>query len=228
MSAKLDTGHGLVDLAEVGLRDPRLAVALLGGVQGVQSLAKSGRLGDCAVISPDMIGLGVPDCGAYGWQVLNLRGTFTGTAAGQSIPAQQSGVLNADLWVKDVKYAVERPNAFAGSVLKAQSDYYNSLQPSVDATLIVKGLCQYVISDTPTPLQNLREAFECACEFGMVVGCNTQITANLTLKRALQSDENPYEITISFHGMRLPVSYTSCTIDTAIAALQTLGLRPGA
>jgi hypothetical protein len=220
MSAKI----GEIDLRALAARDPRLALALLGGVHNLPQSA--GRLGDreCAIISPDMLGYGIPDCGAYGWEILNLRGSFTSGAAGQGIPALQSGTLSADLWVREVTYSVERFLAFNGSVLKAQSDYYNSLQPSVDFSLIVKGLCSYVISDTETPLQNIRQMFECACPWGMVVGCNTQMKANFTLRRALADDEVPYEITISFHGIRLPVSYSSCTIQVARDALKAVGL----
>jgi hypothetical protein len=222
-----------IDLRQLAFRDPRLVIALLGGVQGSERW--NGRLGEreCAVISPDMIGWGIPDCGAYGWQIVNLRGAFGSTdvlgnlvdvAAGTTIPAPQSGTLDADFWVREVTYSVERFDAFANSALKAQSDYYNSLQPSVDFSLIVKGLCQYLIADTPTPLQNIRQMFECACPWGMVVGCNTTITANLTLRRTLTAADAPTEITITFHGIRLPTSYSSCTLDVARKALQAIGL----
>jgi hypothetical protein len=210
-------GRGPLDLGDlrgIARHDPRLAVALLGGCDNL------------SVIRPDLLGLGVPSCGDNGWQILNVFGTFVEPQAGQTIPLQQNGIMESDLWVREVTYTVERPNAFASSVLKAQSDYYNSLQPSMNFTLIVKGLCQYVISPDPTPLQSVSQSFECACPVGMVVGCNTTMSGTLNNRRAFDAaiGEIPTEVTLTFHSIRLPTRYDACNIGTALAALRSVKL----
>lgn len=218
MNPPADKARGLWlgDIKAIARHDARLAVALLGGCDRLD------------VIRPDLLGFGIPECGSWGWQIINVTGTFTSAAAGQTVQLQQSGIMESDIWVRQVMHTVVRPNAFDGSVLKAQSDYYNSLNPGINFTLIVKGLCQYVISPDPTPLQNIDQMFECVCPVGMVVGCNTTMSGYLQNRRALQDDEIPTEVTITFHGIRLPTRYDACNIKTAIDALRSVGVYDAA
>lgn len=189
-------------------------------------------LGSCdpqlaaSLLQPDLIGWGEPSCG-WGWEVLNLAGTFTALTADQSIPATLNGIVEADLWVRRVTYTVQRPLAFAGNVFKAQSDYFNRMNPNIDLTLSVKSYCRYLISEDPMPIENIEQVFECVCPVGFVLGCSSQIAARFINGRALASDENPTTVTVSFHATRLPTRYDSCGVNEAVAKLQSQGYLQG-
>lgn len=177
-----------------------------------------------AIIRPDLLGWGEPSCG-WGWQILNVSGRWTGGAADQNIPyTLAEGIVEADLWVRKITYTVQRPNAFAGNILKAQSDYYNRLNPNINFTMTVKSYCRYVISPTATPLENIEQVFECVCPVGFVLGCSSQFSGNFTNLRALANDEIPTIATITLHTVRLPTRYDQCGVNEAVARLQKLGI----
>jgi hypothetical protein len=202
----LGAGPSAIGLGEVARCDPQLAHAL---------------------IRPDLLGWGEPSCG-WGWEIINLTGRFVDTTADQpNVIGQLNGIVEADLWVRKVTYTVRRPNAFPGNIFKAQSDYFNSQNPNIDFTLTVKSYCRYVISDTFTPLENIEQTFECVCPVGFVLGCSSQMTAQFINRRALAVDENPTEAIISFHAIRLPTRYDSCSIEKAVQALQEQGILQG-
>lgn len=177
-----------------------------------------------AIIRPDLIGWGEPSCG-WGWEILNLSGTFDSGAANQQIPFQLAeGIVETDLWVRSVTYTVQRPRAFEGNIFKAQSDYFNRLNPNINFTLTVKSYCRYVISPTETPLENIEQKFECVCPVGFVLGCSSQFSGTFTTLRTLAEDEIPTIVTITLHCVRLPTRYDSCGVNKAIARLQKFGI----
>lgn len=160
-----------------------------------------------------------------GWEVLNVVGTWTDVAANQAIEGDSGGALCDDLWIRGIKYTVQRPNAFAGSILKAQSDYYNSLGPNINLQLIINtSPCNYLISPDFTPLENLTERFECDCPAGMVLSCRASIQANFTNIRPLAADENPTIATVTLSALRLPPGlYASCDHTQAVQMLKAKG-----
>lgn len=177
-----------------------------------------------AIIRPDLIGWGEPSCG-WGWEIINLSGQFSGTAADQRVPYNLfNGIVETDLWVRKVTYTVRRPSAFAGNILKAQSDYYNRLNPNIDFTMTVKSYCRYVISPTDTPLENIEQVFECVCPVGFVLGCNSSISGQFINRRVFQSDETDTEAIITMHCVRLPTRYDQCGMKEAVARLVKMGV----
>jgi hypothetical protein len=128
------------------------------------------------------------------------------------------------MWVRSVTYTVKRPNAFAGNIFKAQSDYFNSLNPNIDFQLTIKSYCQYVIAPDFTPLENIEQVFECVCPAGFVLGCSTNILAEFVNTRDFANDEIPTIVAVTLHAMRLPTLWGQCGFDDAVAALKEFGL----
>lgn len=160
-----------------------------------------------------------------GWELINVVGTWTDVAANQGIEGDSGGIIESDLWLRSIKHTVQRPNAFAGSILKAQSDYYNALNPNINLQLIINSSpCNYLISPDYTPLENLGERFECDCPAGMVLACGASIQANYTNLRALAADENPTIATVTLSTIRLPPGlYGSCDYTRAVQILKSKG-----
>lgn len=197
---------GNLGICDIACQDPALAYALL------QPIIHGERVG------------------VYnGLEIVNLIGEFTSGTADQTIPARQSGVISGDFWLRKVTYTVRRPNAFAGSILKAQSDHFNKENPNVDFQLLINtGLgCKYVIASDPTPLENIEIAFEC-CPVQIVLGCSASFAASFTLNRALASDEVPYEVVISLYGMVIPGIYASLSRVKCLEALTAWRILPSA
>lgn len=149
-----------------------------------------------------------------GWEIINVTGSFNDTTADQCVPGIFEGLVEVDFWVQKVSYTVQRPNAFAGSIFKAQSDVYNALNPNIMFKLIIKNWCEYVISPDPTPLENIVMAF---CNpTGLILRCSAGISAEFCLTRALAADEIPTRPIITLHGLRLPRGlYERCSADAA-------------
>lgn len=169
---------------------------------------------------------GLVDSG--GWEILNLEGTFVTGEQGETIDAVMQGIVEADLWLRAVTYTVRRPNAYAGNILKAQSDVENAKNPNVDVSLLVSSFCQFLITGqaSNTPLENLPSVFSCACPAGLVLRATARITSQLFLKRDLDDEvgEVPYNVVISLHTTRLPIGlYSAATREQAVAMLQELG-----
>lgn len=186
-------------LGQIAAYDPRLAYTLL----QVPGLIRAG---------------GFIDTG--GWEIINLVGRFESGAANTQVQAKLQGIVEADLWVRRVTYTVRRPRAFAGNIFKAQSDYFNKLNPNIDFTLIVNSYCRYFISPEPTPLENIETVFECVCPAGLVLRCAASMVATFTIRRDLAPDEIPTEAIISLHCTRLPRDiYGACGSESILAAL---------
>lgn len=206
------------NLRRQGILTPKDGPGFLGMVAAVDPQLAN------AIIRPDLIGWGEPSCG-WGWEILNVSARFTDGAANQNVPFQLAeGIVETDLWVRRVTYTVQRPRAFEGNIFKAQSDYFNRLNPNINFTLTVKSYCRYVISPTETPLENIEQQFECVCPIGFVLGCSSQFSGFMTNLRAFAGDEVPTIATITFHTVRLPTRYDSCGVNEAIARLQKFGV----
>ena len=208
---------GGVTLGQVARADPRLAYSLLPPEPPKQGVGVGGHGG---LIIP-----GYNDgCPAFILKSIPICASFTGTAP-TTISAQPASgfVLTNDIWVRKLTYTVRRPNAFAGSIFKAQSDVNNALNPNVDFELIVRSYADYAIASSPTPLETLQLVFECVCPVGFVVSCATTFEASFTLRRALAADEVPYEVCIVIWGITIPRRY-DVAIETALAALVARGI----
>lgn len=194
-------------LGEIALQDWRLAGTLLKAskMQGSQY-----GLGHGQIITA-----------ATAWTIYNLKARWESTTADKQVKAQITGTVETDTWIRRVTYTVRRPNFAAGSIWKAQSDYFNRLNPNIDVEqFLVKGFCNYFISPEATPLENIEAVFECVCPAGLVLTCDASIMAFFRNLRAFTSDEVPVEVIISLHGTRLPKGlYTNCDYADVYAAL---------
>lgn len=201
-------------LGEIALHDWRLAGALLHAAKRGQGYRLAGN------------GALLTDIGVRGWQIVNIKGRFDTTAADRQIEAQTLGIVETELWIRRVAYTVRRPQYAAGSIWKAQSDYFNKLNPNIDVnSFIINSFCRYIIADEPTPLENIEAVFECVCPAGIVLSCSANIEAFFTILRTLQADEVPTEVIISLHGTRLPGGiYQGCEYADVIAALRAEGV----
>jgi hypothetical protein len=211
---------GGLTLGQVAAFDPKLAAALLPPTP--QKRDEFGVGAHVGIESLDQLALLADPCPAFMLKSIPICGTFTSTEP-KTIPAQFGTLITRDLWVRKITYTVRRPNAFAGSIFKAQSDVNNALNPNVDFTLTVKSFTDYVIASTPTPLESLELVFECVCPIGFVLGCAATIQADFTLRRALAADEVPYEVCIVIWAITLPRSY-NISLEIAIAALAARGI----
>lgn len=194
----------ILTLGEVAQYDVQLAAALL---------QLSGAVGEGGTI-----------WATGGWELLDVAATFNDVAATQMVEGDSSGIVETDLWVRSLKYTVQRPRAFAGSIFKAQSDYFNARNPNINLQLIINSYCRYFISPDFTPLENIEERFECDCPAGLVFSCGGSIQANFTNLRALAADENPTIVTLTFSAIRLPPGlYSSCNYGQAVEMLRAKG-----
>jgi hypothetical protein len=210
-----------VTLGQIARQDPRLAAALLPPEQP--------RPGDLSGHGAGSLALGnlltFDACPAFMWKIIPICATFVSTEP-KTIPAQVASLITRDLWVRKITYTVRRPNAFAGSIFKAQSDHFNALNPNVDFNLLIRSYFEYVIASDPTPLETIGMVFECVCPIGFVLGCAASIEATFTLLRALAEDEIPYNVCIVFHTITLPRQY-NIGLDLAITALASRGVCCG-
>lgn len=201
------------------------------------AITKVKYLGEIAPIEPRLAwtlmragkaGLGgLIDTG--GWELFNLVARWEDGAANQNISAKLQGTIEADIWVRAVRYTVRRPDFQTGSPWKGVWDFFHSLNPNIDFTLVVKSYCSYVISPDPTPLENIREVFECACPTGLVVRCNATFNSTFENLRALGVGEVPTEAIVTLSGMRLPKDlYNSCSYKQIVEDLKEQGLLQAA
>lgn len=192
-----------------------------------------GFIGDCAMWDPQLAFTllqtgshagGYIDTG--GWEIFNLAGTFTTGVANETVEGVIQGLVEADLWVRQVDYTVRRPNAFPGNILKAQSDDANKRNPNVNFTLTINSYCRYLISPQQTPLENIPIRFECVCPVGLVLRASASIQSQFTLLRDLDEDDGeiPMDAVITLHATRLPLGmYGQASREQAIAMLTELG-----
>lgn len=166
-------------------------------------------------------------CEAAAWESVSLKAQWDGIAADVTISAKTENPVATEIWVRNVKVTVRRPNAFTGSVLKAQSDVNNTQNPLIDATVLIKSFCNYIVGEDPIPLEHLEQEFDCRCRSGLVLKPMASISGQFTNLRPLASDEVPTEVVITFSGTRLPRGlYNSCTVEQVLSDLRGQGLLP--
>jgi hypothetical protein len=161
-----------------------------------------------------------------GWELIPISASWTAGTVNTTQDGSTQGIVEAELWVREVTYTVRRPEAFSGNVLKSLSDVMNSLQPNIDFTLNIKSYCNYLIATQPVPLETIRSVFSTCCPAGLVLRCGSQIEATFTNRRAFSDAELPVDVAVVLHAIRLPRDmYGLCTDQQAQALLQELGLK---
>lgn len=211
-------------IADIAQADPQLCVAMLGGC-GPEGLLYAENADS---------GWGKLSSG-WRWQIVRIRGCFDSGAACQTIPAQFQNMCDSDLLIYQATYIIERPNWAPGSLWQGQGNWFNSLNPHIDFTLLVRNRC-YIAAE-PTPIALLPVVFTCQCPVGFVLGCGICVEATFTNKRPLLCNdplstdpccpgEVPTEVIIALHTIQLPCRYEACSMDRARHALSKAGLLP--
>lgn len=162
--------------------------------------------------------------GLSGWTIINLSACFESTEAEKTVDLEACALPCVDSWIFDVRYTVRRPNWLPGSALKAQSDYYNALNPNIDVALTITSYQHYTVSADETPLENFAQRFECQCPGGIILAFGCQgIDGEVTNGRTLQSTETPLEVVISLHAIMLGRSYGALREDDREQILTAAG-----
>ena len=144
-----------------------------------------------------------------GFQTLSL--TIESGTVDSPLEATFPTTLGEDFYVLDIRSTVQRPTAFAGSIFKGQSDFYNAQQSGLYVRMqVVGGLPgrRYVINDQYAPLEIIAPN---ASSVGnsLIVGLDAvlqysqSVRADFTLRRAYAPSELPLEVSISFLGWSL-------------------------
>ncbi len=168
------------------------------------------------------------------WIAQSYRITISFTSGAADVPysAYLDEPIGSDFFVTDMRSTVRRPNAFAGSVFKAQSDVANAQNSGIDVQLRTQGGGlgdQYVINGSFTPLELVAPPIAGATQKPLLCGwtlVNMQtVKADFILRRTLADDEIPTEASIIFTGMRLSCSmFNGMSTEQARAALAALGV----
>jgi len=146
-------------------------------------------------------------------QVYSIRYVFASGAADTPGQAYLDQSISDDFWVHELIYQVRRPNAFAGSMWKAEIDVAYALNPYVDVTLNIQGgyaRCEWMLNGVRTPIENIarpassgQASSKLAWPFGWVMTFTQTVRGDFLLARALGPDEGTLEVILSFHGLRL-------------------------
>jgi len=204
---------GLADIPLIAQYDPRLALTMAYG----------------GAFAPKGVILGGIAAAVGGWEILTLRAVFQSGTVNQTIPVTLPDVAEVDMWVRDIRATVRRPNYFPGNPLRDIANTAYAQNPDIDFTLEVKTWCNFAISLDPVPLGLIAETFECVCPVGLVLTCGASIIGSFTNTRALvDPDEIPTEVTVALHVTRLPRSncYAQIDIATALSVLKDRKILP--
>ena len=162
----------------------------------------------------------------------NISVTFEDTAAQQQLRGRLSENMYQDGWIKDLRYTIRRPDMFAGSIFKSQSDYYNCLEPYIDVYIAIDGQDKYLITNNFTPLESVAKHANGPAGVNVlgnawVVARDQNIFVDFQTQRDLDPDEVPYRVTLTIHMLELSgcdlraVNYTE-----ALCALRKMGMCP--
>ncbi len=156
-------------------------------------------------------------------QLFPIVASFTDNSQPIGIDLPQVG---QDLFVESLDYDVERPNAFAGSVFKAQSDLANAKSPFVDLRIKMRGgSVIYILGDDARIQTVARHATSEGGQEYLRYWTLFQHQSGqcvFTLKKALDESngEVPYKVILVLKGYVLPCrGYGNVTVDEAIPEL---------
>lgn len=165
--------------------------------------------------------------------VHTLKFNFTTGNADKPLQGTFPTTLGEDFFVVDIRSTVRRPLYAAGSIYKAQSDYFNALSSGVDLvkTEVVGGTPgrKYVINDDQCALELIApnangQGRSVVCGMDAVLDYSQTVKAMAVLTRELAADELPMEVQIAFLGWSLGCQgYFKMPRHEALGALK--GLR---
>jgi len=156
-------------------------------------------------------------------QQYSLQVEFNNGAPDTILTAQLDTPLGDDLYIFDMRSTVTRPQAFAGSIFKAQSDVFNSQNSGITVRLQVLGGGpgnQYVLNSTQTPLELVAPPVASATTAALtpqewVLTWGQTIRADFVLGRSYVG-ETPVRVAIVLNGWRLGCqNYDNIAVDIA-------------
>ena len=112
--------------------------------------------------------------------------------------------IGCDFYVRDMCFTIRRPNAFKGSVFKAQSDAMNMFDSGINVRLTVDGCPKYTITDDAVPLELAARpaTLPDGCCISFPLTATQVLRAIFTLSRNLDGGAgNPcFAIVLAAHG----------------------------
>lgn len=145
--------------------------------------------------------------------VYNVIGAFTTGQPNQTqtLSWQVSGAqtrVSSFLVIDSMTYEVDCPSAFAGSVFKAEQDFYFGLQSGITAQLLVVGGPQYpVAADFSTPIRSLYSLMCQSWPTGWILTYEQSIMMQFAARIALPF--LPLTVTVSFRAWQ-PCAINDC------------------
>lgn len=139
--------------------------------------------------------------------------------------------LGEDFYVVDIRSTVQRPNAFAGNIFKAQSDVFNAQQSGIWVQLQVVGGTpgnKYLINEYLMPLEMIAppisgSACSAICGTHAVLRYTQNVRIGAVLRRAYPENELPLIMAVTFIGWSL-----GCTnYESAITAKEAMSQLAG-
>lgn len=158
-------------------------------------------------------------------QTYFMEAVFSSGAAESTATASFTSPVTSDFWVYDMAYQVALPNAYPGLIGRADYVYKNALNPSIYASLTVRGgvPLPWVMSDSLAPIEQICRAttgpgpdsrYGCCNDFVMTFP--QTVTGRFVNKRVLTDDDGPMVVTVAFTGLVLGVqNYGSITDEEA-------------
>lgn len=169
-----------------------------------------------------------------------LSGAKDETVDASTFDAKSAEGFCSDFAILSAKFQIQRTAAFAGSILKGQSDYYNAKNSGIHVWMEAAKCPKFEIVPNYTPIELVCDAADapdscCTWPYGFVMPACSGILAHFINRRALApgandgpSEELPYEIWIALRGYYLGVRLCDIDTDKAVAALIAAGMLPGA
>jgi hypothetical protein len=137
--------------------------------------------------------------------------------------------LNMASIIDSVKYTIDAPNSFPGTLGHSQEAWYFAKQSGIQATMIVDGAPRYVVAPFYTPLETLlSEDLAQSWPQGWVLEYTQSVKMQFTQTIPLPS--NPVNVTVTFRlwqpGGGQALQLVGMTNDVARDKLLALGIDP--
>jgi len=162
----------------------------------------------------------------------NIEVTFEDTAADEELTGALYERMFQDAWIRDLRYTIRRPDAFAGNIAKWQSDNYAALESYIDVFVRIEGIDKYKITNSFTPLESIASHTNGAPGANVlgnawVVTRDQNIYVDFKTKRTLLEDEVPYTVIMTIHMLELSgCSLKAVDYTEALCALRKVGICP--
>ena len=164
-------------------------------------------------------------------QVYSLTVEFTSGAPDVPVSAQFDSPVTEDFWVYKTEFQVQQPEAFPGSIFRAQQQYYNALNPNIMASFTVSGGVglPWLFSSAPLPVEALASPMtgpggegRYGCCSNFVMFFPQTLKGTFWFSRQYDVAEVPTVLTITFAGLTLGCkNYGGLTIKQAQEILRS-------